>query len=124
MNDSGRGIEQEALTRIFNDFEQAERSSMRQFGGLGLGLAISKALVEMHGGQIEAHSEGRDKGATFRVRLPLISPVAQQEAQTPVIAPPVAVRPLRVLLVEDHPITAEMMQTVLRRKRPHRPVGQ
>ena len=60
-----------AVARIFNAFEQAERSITQQFGGLGLGLAISKALVEMHGGRIEAHSEGRDKGATFRVRLPL-----------------------------------------------------
>ena len=74
VNDSGIGIEPEALSRIFNAFEQAERSITQQFGGLGLGLAISKALVEMHGGQIEAHSEGRDKGATFRVRLPLAGP--------------------------------------------------
>ena len=51
MNDSGIGIEPEALSRVFNAFEQAERSITRQFGGLGLGLAISKALVEMHGGR-------------------------------------------------------------------------
>ena len=113
VNDSGIGMEQDALTRVFNAFEQEERSITRQFGGLGLGLAISKALVEMHGGTIEAHSEGRNKGATFRVRLPLASPVAQQEAQTPVVASLVAVRPLRVLLVEDHPVTAKLMQTVL-----------
>jgi len=113
VNDSGIGIEQDALTRVFNAFEQEERSITRQFGGLGLGLAISKALVEMHGGTIEAFSEGRNKGATFRIRLPLASPVAQQEAQTPVIASPPTVRPLRVLLVEDHPVTAKMMQTVL-----------
>ena len=67
VNDSGIGIEPEALTRVFKAFEQAERSITRQFGGLGLGLAISKALVEMHGGKIEAYSEGRDKGTTFRV---------------------------------------------------------
>ncbi len=58
VNDSGIGIEPGALSRIFNAFEQAERSITQQFGGLGLGLAISKALVEMHGGRIEAHSEG------------------------------------------------------------------
>ena len=113
INDSGIGIEQDALARVFNAFEQEERSLTRQFGGLGLGLAISKALVEMHGGTTEAHSEGRNQGATFRIRLPLASPVAQQEAQTPVIASPATVRPLRVLLVEDHPVTAKMMQTVL-----------
>ena len=113
VNDSGIGIEQEGLTRVFNAFEQEERSITRQFGGLGLGLAISKALVGMHGGMIEAHSEGRNKGATLRIRLPLVGPVAQQEAQTPVIASPAVVRPLRVLLVEDHPITAKMLQNVL-----------
>ena len=59
VNDNGIGIDPEALPRLFNAFEQAERSISRQFGGLGLGLAISKALVEMHGGTIEAHSEGR-----------------------------------------------------------------
>ena len=83
VNDSGIGIEPEALSRIFNAFEQAERSITRQFGGLGLGLAISKALVEMHGGTIAAHSEGRDKGATFRVRLPLTAPAGQPEAPAP-----------------------------------------
>ena len=62
VNDSGIGIEPEALPRVFNAFEQVERSITRQFGGLGLGLAISKALVEMHGGTIEAHSEGRERG--------------------------------------------------------------
>ena len=77
VNDSGIGIEPEALPRIFNAFEQAERSITRQFGGLGLGLAISKALVELHGGRIEVHSNGRDKGATFRVRLPLTAPAGQ-----------------------------------------------
>ena len=72
VSDSGIGIDPDALPRLFNAFEQAERSISRQFGGLGLGLAISKAMVEMHGGSIEAHSEGRGKGATFRVRLPLL----------------------------------------------------
>ena len=116
VNDSGIGIEPDALARVFNAFEQEERSITRQFGGLGLGLAISKALVEMHGGTIEAHSEGRNKGATFRIRLPLASPVVQQEVQTPVLASPATVRPLRVLLVEDHPVTAKMMQNVLNAK--------
>ena len=113
VNDSGIGIEPEALSRIFNAFEQAERSITRQFGGLGLGLAISKALVEMHGGTIEAHSEGRDKGATFRVRLPLTAPAGRPEAPAPAAAPRRAVRPLRILLVEDHGVTAKMMRMVL-----------
>ena len=113
VNDSGIGIEPEALSRIFNAFEQAERSITQQFGGLGLGLAISKALVEMHGGPIEAHSEGRDKGATFRVRLPLTAPAGQPDAPPARRAPQRAVRPLRILLVEDHGVTAKMMRMVL-----------
>ena len=113
VNDSGIGIEPEALSRIFNAFEQAERSITQQFGGLGLGLAISKALVEMHGGQIEAHSEGRGKGATFRVRLPLTAPAGQPEVPAPAAAPQRAVRPLHILLVEDHGVTAKMMRMVL-----------
>ena len=71
VTDSGEGIEPDALPQIFDAFAQAERSIKRQFGGLGLGLTISKALVEMHGGSIAAYSEGKGKGATFRVHLPL-----------------------------------------------------
>ncbi len=113
VNDSGIGIEPEALTRVFNAFEQAERSITRQFGGLGLGLAISKALVEMHGGTVSAHSEGRDKGATFRVRLPLTAPAGRPDAPAPAAARRRAVRPLHILLVEDHGVTAKMMRMVL-----------
>ena len=111
VNDSGIGIEADALPRIFSAFEQAERSITRQFGGLGLGLTISKALVEMHGGTIEAQSAGRDQGATFRVRLPLTAPAGRPAA--PAAAPLPAVRPLRILLVEDHGVTANMMRKVL-----------
>ena len=113
VNDSGIGIEPEALPRIFNAFEQAERSITRQFGGLGLGLAISKALVEMHGGTIEAHSEGRGKGATFRIRLPLTAPAGQPERRRAAAPRNCAVRPLQILLVEDHGVTAKMMRMVL-----------
>jgi two-component system CheB/CheR fusion protein len=113
VNDSGIGMEPEALTRVFNAFEQAERSITRQFGGLGLGLAISKAMVEMHGGSISAHSEGRDQGATFRVRLPLVAPASRPETLAPAAAPQRAARPLRILQVEDHGVTAKMMRMVL-----------
>jgi len=66
--DDGEGIDPAALKAIFQPFEQV--GAGRQFGGLGLGLAISKAIVEMHGGAITAHSQGKGKGATFSVRLP------------------------------------------------------
>ncbi|MGE5609704.1 MAG: ATP-binding protein [Bacillota bacterium] len=111
VNDSGIGIDPEMLPRLFDPFEQAERSITRQFGGLGLGLTISKALVELHGGTIEAHSEGKGQGAVFRVRLPLIAPAVVPE-QFPASAPP-RVRPLRILLVEDHGDTARIMSRLL-----------
>lgn len=114
VNDSGIGIEPEVLSRVFNAFEQAERSITQQFGGLGLGLAISKALVELHGGQISAHSEGRDKGATFRIRFPLATLAGQPELPSaPPVPPQRVVGPLHVLLVEDHGGTAKMMKMVL-----------
>jgi PAS domain S-box-containing protein len=113
VNDSGMGIEADALSRIFNAFEQAETSITRQFGGLGLGLAISKAIVEMHGGTIEAHSAGRDEGATFRICLPLIAPAGQPEVSAPAASPQRALRPLRILLVEDHGVTVNIMRKLL-----------
>lgn len=113
VNDSGIGIEPESLSRVFNAFDQVERSITQQFGGLGLGLTISKALVEMHGGEIHAHSEGRGKGATFRIRLPLTAPAGHPEMPARAAPPTPAVRPLHILLVEDHGVTAKMMRMVL-----------
>ncbi|MEI8197017.1 MAG: PAS domain S-box protein, partial [Phycisphaerae bacterium] len=116
VKDSGVGIEPATLVRIFNAFEQAERSITRQFGGLGLGLAISKALVEMHGGRIAADSAGSGKGATFTVRLPLLpvaSAVATTPSASPVAVPKAPTRSLRILLVEDHEDTARIMCRLL-----------
>jgi two-component system, chemotaxis family, CheB/CheR fusion protein len=112
VNDTGIGIEPDALPRLFNAFEQAERSITRQFGGLGLGLTISKALVEMHGGRIEAHSAGRGKGATFRVQLPLATAEPQPEARSAVTR--TARYGVRILMVEDHGDTAKIMRMLLR----------
>jgi len=70
VQDSGMGIPPDVLPRIFNAFEQGEAHITRRFGGLGLGLAISRALVELQGGTIRAESEGQSKGATFIVELP------------------------------------------------------
>src|SRR6266404_6183345 len=67
--DSGMGIEPEKIDKIFNAFEQGQTSVTRRFGGLGLGLAISKALIDAHGGQIRVESPGKDRGATFSVEL-------------------------------------------------------
>lgn len=113
VNDGGIGIDPGSLFRFFNAFEQVEQSGTRQFGGLGLGLTISKAIVEMHGGTISAHSEGKSKGATFRIRLPLTAPAGQLAAPASAAPPQRAVRPLRILLVEDHGVTAKMIRMVL-----------
>jgi len=72
VSDSGAGIAREFVPRLFERFSQADSSSTRKFGGLGLGLSICKSLVEMHGGAIWAQSEGEGKGATFTVKLPLV----------------------------------------------------
>jgi signal transduction histidine kinase len=83
VTDSGIDIEAEATERIFRAFEQGERTTTRQFGGLGLGLAIAKQLVEMHGGVISVHSSGRNRGATFRVQLPVSTAPVQADAVKP-----------------------------------------
>ena len=69
--DTGTGIPTAFLPHVFDKFRQADGSFTRQYGGLGLGLAIARHLVELHGGSVEAKSEGEGKGATFVVRLPL-----------------------------------------------------
>jgi signal transduction histidine kinase len=114
VTDTGVGIEPEIVAKIFDAFEQGGKEITRQFGGLGLGLAISRALTEMHGGALEAWSEGRAKGARFTLRL-AAKPAA-------VVAPPTPVRPAaddlagcRVLLVDDHIDTARAMGRLLKR---------
>jgi two-component system CheB/CheR fusion protein len=116
IRDTGMGVSPETLPRIFDPFEQGTRSQNRAFGGLGLGLAVSRAIVEMHGGSIAASSEGKNKGATFTVRLHTIEPVAAGLPKQPVAsaeqAPP---RPMCVLVVEDHLDTAEGFARLLER---------
>ncbi len=106
VHDSGVGIEPEALDRIFDAFTQTDAG--RQVGGLGLGLTITRSLVELHGGHIVAVSAGRDHGATFRVVLPTadvarVEPSAVAGPAAPTAAP--RRRRLRLLVVDDHPET-------------------
>jgi CheY-like chemotaxis protein len=114
VRDSGIGISPEMLPRIFDAFEQGEGIT-RQFGGLGLGLAISKALVELHGGSISVHSDGHGKGATFVVEIP-----ARREAEEAIpMRPPQEsgakdAGNLRLLVVEDHADTARTLSRILR----------
>jgi two-component system, chemotaxis family, CheB/CheR fusion protein len=73
IQDEGPGIDPKHLPSIFEPFEQTDKDVTRNFGGLGLGLAITRSLVHLHGGYITAHSDGKGTGATFRVQLPLMS---------------------------------------------------
>ncbi|HKV06856.1 MAG TPA: ATP-binding protein [Thermoanaerobaculia bacterium] len=116
VSDTGIGIEPAMLENIFDAFNQGERGIARRFGGLGLGLAISKAILELHGGDLTAASDGKDRGALFTVSIPVgeISahevPVRAKASESPSPAD----SPLRILLVEDHVDTAEAMAELLR----------
>jgi two-component system CheB/CheR fusion protein len=105
------------MPRIFEAFEQGERSRGRVFGGLGLGLAISRAIVELHGGTIAAASEGEGKGTKMTIRLPTTATPAIRhvDGYSATSAASARARSLRVLLVEDHPDTAEQLTRLLTR---------
>jgi signal transduction histidine kinase/DNA-binding response OmpR family regulator len=118
VTDSGIGIDPDILPRIFNAFEQGKRSITRQFGGLGLGLTITKALVDAHHGTITAASAGLNTGSVFTLALPVdqarraAAPVAQSQPR-----PSPAARPLKILLVEDHIDTGRVMTKLLATER-------
>lgn len=111
VTDSGIGIGDAAMPRIFSAFEQADTSITRQFGGLGLGLAIAHALTLRHGGSLQAYSAGEGLGASFTVTLPLTDAIPVERA-----APTLSRGdggPLRILLVEDNQDTTLAMVTLL-----------
>ena len=110
--DTGFGIEPESLPKIFDAFEQA---GWTQFGGLGLGLAISKTLVDAHKGTITAESAGRNKGATFTLIFPTCEKADARTA--PAVSPTTPQRQtMRILLVEDHEDTNRSLTRLLRRR--------
>ncbi|MFL6201653.1 MAG: ATP-binding protein [Thermoanaerobaculia bacterium] len=121
ITDTGVGIERDVLPRIFDAFEQGEPDVTRRYGGLGLGLAISKAIVELHGGSIAVRSAGRDQGTTFSVQLPVgprrlecaAAPAPAEVAAMAAAPEPPSAR-LRVLLVEDHSDTAAALADLMR----------
>src|SRR5712675_1228759 len=113
--DTGMGIEPEALPKIFDAFEQGGRT---QLGGLGLGLAISKALVEAHKGTITAQSAGRNEGSTFTLVFPTSEKAAAQIA--PTVSPRASEhQAMRILLVEDHEDSNRSLTNLLRRRGYH-----
>ena len=110
IRDTGVGIAPEMLPRVFEPFAQADTTLDRSKGGLGLGLALVKGLVEMHGGTVSVESEGLGKGAEFTVRLPLGS--VELPAAAPVRSA-VTGGPRRVLVIEDNVDAAESLREVL-----------
>jgi PAS domain S-box-containing protein len=106
VRDTGKGIEPEFLPHIFDRFRQADMSSMRRSGGLGLGLSLAKRLVELHGGIIEAKSAGVGHGATFTVRLPMQAgyaapPEERKASATTLTARAESLAGVRALIVDD-----------------------
>lgn len=114
IQDSGTGINPETLERIFRPFEQGSRQVMQHYKGLGLGLAITRALVQAHGGTVAAHSEGEGKGATFTVRLPAMAHPIEPSLAAPNEPAPQGPRALRLLVVEDHVPTLAVLARLLR----------
>ncbi len=113
VKDTGIGIAAEALPHIFDAFEQGDVAGQHRYGGLGLGLAISRAIVTVHGGAIAAASDGAGQGATFTVTLATIDPPADEPVRA---AQPASVRSLRLLLVEDNDSTRTVLTKLLARQ--------
>jgi len=124
VSDTGEGINPEFLPYVFDRFQQADSSVTRKHGGLGLGLSITRHLVEMHGGTIEAHSEGKGRGATFIVKLPIpavyakpsrtweagnieVDPMAHRSPQPPNL------QGIKILAIDDSMDTRELLSAVL-----------
>jgi PAS domain S-box-containing protein len=123
VSDTGIGIPADYLPHVFDRFSQKDSSTTRTFGGLGLGLAICKQLVELHAGSIRAASQGEGKGATFSVQLPL-SIVRVEDGSSPRVHPTAETQPgenlvlprlenMHVFVVDDEPDARELLRTVL-----------
>jgi PAS domain S-box-containing protein len=122
VEDNGQGIAADFLPFVFERFKQAEGGTTRKHGGLGLGLAIVRHIVELHGGRIEAHSEGAGRGATFTVQIPICpassrspipgDPEAPPPSQTSPLSRPSGLRGLRVVIVDDEPDARELLASL------------
>ena len=113
ISDTGQGIHSDFLPFVFDRFRQEDSSITRRFGGLGLGLAISRQIVEAHGGTIVAKSPGVGQGATFTVRLPLLTTSQKTNSNSEQPKPSLDLSGIKVLLVEDDPGTQEFVAFVL-----------
>ncbi len=112
VRDSGIGMPEELLDRVFDLFAQGDSSLDRTQGGLGLGLSLVKRLVELHGGSVDAHSDGPGKGSEFNIRVPIAEQPAAARESSP--APQGDTQPRRVLVVDDNRDAAESTAELLR----------
>jgi signal transduction histidine kinase/ActR/RegA family two-component response regulator len=116
ITDTGVGIEPEQLNRIFQAFEQGERSISRRFGGLGLGLTISKRLLELQGGTITVHSEGLNRGTSFKLSLASVESPKTASVSRLIADEGGPAKSLQLLVVEDHPQTLRVLAALLRKQ--------
>jgi signal transduction histidine kinase/CheY-like chemotaxis protein len=113
VRDNGLGIEPSFLPYVFDRFRQGDTGTTRTFGGLGVGLAVVRHLVEAHGGTVTAASQGRGCGATFTLRLPA-RPAASDGAGHPIARRPIELQQARVLVIDDDPDARELSCAALR----------
>jgi CheY-like chemotaxis protein/two-component sensor histidine kinase len=122
ISDTGQGIDADFLPHVFERFRQADASTSREFGGLGLGLSIVRQLTELHGGSVRAASDGKGRGSTFTVELPLAAVHKRPEGEASVHpratgaqadGEPVRLAGIRVLVLDDDPDARDLIKHVL-----------
>lgn len=116
VSDTGQGIAEDFLPHVFDRFRQADGGTTRRHSGLGLGLAIARQIVELHGGTVRAESPGLGKGSTFTIRLPILAPLTPEERPRPIARPAQDVQRLdglQLLVVEDNADGRELLSVVL-----------
>eukprot|EP00163_Fabomonas_tropica_P003463 TRINITY_DN1295_c0_g1_i1.p1 TRINITY_DN1295_c0_g1~~TRINITY_DN1295_c0_g1_i1.p1 ORF type:complete len:1289 (+),score=202.89 TRINITY_DN1295_c0_g1_i1:349-3867(+) len=116
VTDSGIGMKEDQIRRLFKPFEQADRSTTRRFGGTGLGLTISRTLTETMGGRIWAESEGMRKGSTFLVQIPMVvDPAEHPDTHTDGFPTHGVLTNARILVVNENRVSIQNIETILRR---------
>jgi PAS domain S-box-containing protein len=113
ISDTGEGISPEFLPHLFDRFRQADSSASRTHGGLGIGLALVRQLVELHGGSVRASSEGEGRGATFVIALPVVASHGDEKPSRVPCDLPTRLRGIRVLVVDDEADAAAMVRRIL-----------